>query len=277
VHSSTSSFKAAFVLCLIFLGIYSISIKFVPFEIHTGQGQADENKIKLENYLFEDQRCQFIFVGSSLSYRLEKDDLGPDFCNLSFGGGSALSGIEVVLKYPKQFLKKVYVEINVLRDIDDNLLESVEGSYFWIKEFVPALQNRYRPINVALNYLQTKFPQASYNPSPEQFKLLFAIQKREVSDMNEIFISELKKNVVTLKRQVRELEAKNIKVVLVEVPMDPLMLKSPRMEFIRSQFLENFPRLKIWSSGESFDTVDGIHLDLASAARFAKIVRGFDQ
>ena len=156
MRSSTSSFKYAFACCIAILLVHTFSLRFINFKIETGQSQFQENKIKMENFIFSPQTCSSAIVGSSLSYRLKNEDLGNEFCNLAFAGGSALTGLEILDSHLPENLKEVFVEMNVLRPVDRELLNSVQGPSYWLKYTLPFFQNRFQPVTLLINYLLRK-------------------------------------------------------------------------------------------------------------------------
>ena len=76
--------------------IYGAIVQFWAPDFDLGITQDATNRIAAERYVDEDSSPNMVIVGSSLSYRMPSDVLGPGFFNLSLSGKDSLTGIEIV-------------------------------------------------------------------------------------------------------------------------------------------------------------------------------------
>jgi len=273
VHLFTFNFKQVLLLTIFLLIGYSLSLHFISFPIETGQSQFQENKIKLENFVFQDQICDKVIVGSSLSFRLRAEDLESGFCNLALAGSSATTGLEVLLDHPPSHLKTILIEMNVLRPEDRELLNSIQGISYWLKKNFLFFQNRYQPVTIGINYLRQKIPYVPPAPAESQFQFWLKEQQRDYEDLSETYQQGFEANLAVLKDQIRRLENKNIHFQLIELPMDPSILNSKKHQYHRRRFSEVFPNKNILTDNSIYATDDGLHLNYSSASKFAAFLK----
>src|SRR5579862_1872882 len=110
--------KKSLATTLILLLAYQVILPYVPRRYMLEQVRQQGNILKAEEYLCSsNQPCQVI-VGSSLSARLNPSVLGKDCFNLALNGGSALTGLELLVRSGAR-PRLVLVEINNLdREVD---------------------------------------------------------------------------------------------------------------------------------------------------------------
>jgi hypothetical protein len=253
--------------------LYCLALWALPFPIQVGQSQFQENKVKLENFVFNPKKCQTVIAGSSLSYHLRNDYFDGSFCNLGFAGSSALSALEVARLRNEKSVSLVLVEINVLRPLETDLTKLAHGEHYWLSKIFPFMQNRFQPITVGINYLISKFPMNPPRSTPEQFKIFLEAQQRDHAVVDDAYRKYFESNLQTLKNQVADLEAQGKLVQLIELPEDPTILTSAKHQYIKSSFQQEFPDKTIWSDPTEYETNDGLHLTAQSAQKFAQFLK----
>ena len=104
------------------------------------QNQSQGNIVAAQEFIYN-EKAPNIIVGSSMAARMKKEFLPSDYLNLSFGGGSALTGLEI-LKKSGFIPKTIFVENNVIfRNKDKKMIDSLFYPILWkIKNYLPSLQ-----------------------------------------------------------------------------------------------------------------------------------------
>ncbi len=270
--SSTSSFRIGLATTVLLLLAYTFLLNFVG-EVTSSQSQFQDNKVRLENFVFSPQVCTKAVLGSSLTFRLQAEDLGKDFCNLSFAGSSALTGLEVIQTHPIASLQDVYVEVNVLRDPDPELMTSATGLSYGLKKYLPFFQNRFQPMTLAMNYLRKRFPSPPPVPTESQFQFWLNVQQESYAEVTPNFEKGFDFNLSLLREQISRIEASGLRVHLIEIPMHGSLLTSTKNSYQRNRLAQIFPDKKLLTDPAEYATDDGLHLNFPSAQRFSNFLK----
>jgi len=92
--------------------IYNLYLLFAGPKIVMLQNQQQKNYSFAQDFMYEN-KANNIIVGSSMAARMNNDFLPKDFYNLSFSGGSVLTGLEIIKK--SGFLpSRIYIENNII-------------------------------------------------------------------------------------------------------------------------------------------------------------------
>ena len=154
-----SNFKGVFGIFgafLAFFALYNLALFVFKPEITTYQNQWQSNLVFAQEYIYSSQTPKAVVLGSSLASRLDKDLLeSVGIYNLAFGGGSVQSGLEIIRRSNK-IPQILYIETNVLfeRDVDSAMLGILfDPLLFRARYYLPALQEKYQPLNIFVNFI----------------------------------------------------------------------------------------------------------------------------
>lgn len=186
-----------------------------------GVSQAQMNVVRLQRML-EDPTVQpeVVLVGSSIAANLKVQAINPSFLNLGAYGGSSQDGLDVVLKSGKR-PKLVIVEMTfwVSRGLDPKLTHTLDdpANRFLYRTF-PFVRPEYQPVNVGLSALKRRKSAPNSVPSEAAQK---ATAENLIKNTNFDTQGKILEDVEWIKTAVAELERRGIRVVFVDLPIDP--------------------------------------------------------
>ena len=227
------------------------------------QSQWDLNRHVLESYVLGGSTVQTVFVGSSLTQRVEFPDDPFSVRNLALSGDSAFSGLATILATSHR-PKRVFVEINVLdRDVNLTIIESTTGL---LPRLSKIFQTKNSPANFILSQLGRVHLQARSDILNESvFQKLLDVNVAEHSiPLNTDLLNQ---RIQNYQKMISEISQRGAKVVFFEMPVNPAVANSPRARQIREAVQKGFPsHLCIegaaLASGLEIRTQDGIHLSI---------------
>ena len=277
-----SNFKKIFVILGIFLALfigYNAFIMLAKPQVLAFQNQQQGNMVFAQDYLYAiAPPC--LIVGSSLAARLESSLLTPKHLyNLAFGGGSALTGLKLIQEHTKHtgvIPHTIYIEENIalIRDIDTAMLERLFHPIgYRLRRYIPALQERYAPLNLVLSVVKKHFGRS------EAEKLAQKRDERMYRIILESSIQSYQKELVgyepklaLLHELLEYFENLGTQIVFFQMPIDSELagLKQPLQQ--REILQTHFPRYTFLPSPAHSDytTNDGIHLIKESSVRFTQ-------
>lgn len=260
------------VIFIVFFILYNLFIIIYKPNITMLQNQLQQNYSYAQDFIYE-KKTPNIIVGSSMAARMKNEFLADNYYNLSFGGGSVLTGLEII-KRSGFVPKNIYIENNVIfRNQDKRMLENLFYPILSdVKKYVPALKEKYQPLNVLSSMIK-----GSYGRSHDE-----QMNKKRDED---IFDSNLKRHLNNynksldnydieldkLKNLISYFETKNTAVIFFEMPMHSNLTFSIKAKEQRKILKENF--VNKWMTlpnNSKYKTTDGIHLMYESAYRFSK-------
>ncbi len=245
---------------------YSLFLAYGPKPAQAKmQSQWQENRYALEKYLRDIKtgatKHQVVYVGSSLTTRLDFADESGCVYNLSFNGDSALTGLSAIANSAAK-PRLVFIEINVPeRGINRELIAKASG-------FLPQLSTVFHienmPVNLVISFLHSVKKDKSHEAANESVRLN-AIAVQAKGRQGTLPPDILNNNMAEFSRLVKEIEASGTKVVFFEMPIYRDLEYTPRAVQIRNAFQSNFPGNQLISfaelaRGRSIQTVDGLHL-----------------
>jgi len=210
-----------------------------------------------------------VFVGSSLTNRLDFNENSGCVYNLSLGGDSSLTGLGAIAN-SAEIPRLVFIEINVPeRSVNQDLINNgkrVEmriSAIFYVENM---------PMNLALGLLHRPSKEKSAKTEPEinesilQNALALQLRNYQIPISSDI----LNNNLVEFTHMVRGIEEKGGKVILYEMPIHPDLENTPRAVQIRNAFKKTFPNHKLLdfhelAGGGAIRTMDGMHLSSSEA------------
>lgn len=256
------------------------------------QSQWQENIAKAQDYLLAERPHRCVLVGTSLAARLSERHLGPDFRNVSFSGGSPITGLELVRRSPGD-TQVVVIETNLFfRDVDDAVLSNAfRPALSGLRSYLPALQEKYQPANfiagklgekllatgftAASNWTHRRDRAAGPAVNPALCGQLLSGHRKTHARAPDPAL--LKRQAARLQHEVRQLEALGISCVFVEMPVDRSLMAMPLDCATRACLMDCFPPAQYrWiqpREDHDYRTTDGLHLTGDEARAFAAELR----
>ncbi|MGB7159048.1 MAG: hypothetical protein WBD40_13350 [Tepidisphaeraceae bacterium] len=297
-----STILKSLAVCLVLLGAWHLTVKRLPAKYRAGGeagSQVEQNVMRGEAFVYAQAKPRVVVVGSSIANRLR--DLPRDWYNLSFNGGSAFTGLEMMLRANK-IPDVVLIETNVLMlDADEQQLRSLfSPGLYEARRKLPLLRETNKPHLIAQRALidddhrptKSNAP-ATDDPAPtaaaaqaeadaadvalphEQFERLKVRRGDELSAPLES--AKLDKIVRDLKHYATELKARGAEVIFFEMPEHADFMAKPRPASVRLRVREAFPaetsKWVVDVEPSAYRTTDFVHLTARSAARYAGVLK----
>ncbi|MGA7749395.1 MAG: hypothetical protein WCA63_04545 [Gallionella sp.] len=261
--------KNSLIIAAVLFLTYDLFLEYGPKPVQAKmQSQWQENRYALEKYLRDSKagitKHEVVYVGSSLTTRLDFDDESKCVYNLSFNGDSALTGLSAIANSAEK-PRLVFIEINVPeRGIDQDLIAKTSG---FLPQLSAAFYIENMPINLAISFLHSLKMDRSANEAsevnePVRLKALAMMAQGYKGTMPSDI---LKNNMTEFSRLVRDIESSGTKVIFYEMPIYPDLENSTRAVQIRNAFINTFPNNQMinfheLTKGSPIKTVDGMHL-----------------
>lgn len=279
---SSKIFKICIIFLLIFV-VYNVFLWVFRPQITATQNQWQQNLVATQNFIYDARITQFaesgaynaIIVGSSMSARLDSAKLeARNIYNLAFGGGSALSGLEII-KRANKVPQMIFVESNIafLREQDDKMLNEIFSATFKIKQYLPALLVKYQPINVLLSFIKGR---AGRSVEEKLAKVrneklyLESLERMKKGYEAEINMADYEGNLAGLKALLEYFENLGVQIIFFEMPLDLQLAHTRQMQVVRKVLKESFSYTTLPMPNHSaYQTTDGIHLLEKSAYKFS--------
>ncbi|MEA2903863.1 MAG: hypothetical protein QOI12_1250 [Alphaproteobacteria bacterium] len=281
----------------IFAG-YNVLLAVVRPQATPSSDLGMRNRVVAERY-FDGGVAPAVIVGSSVGFRLspdflQADALGPRIYDLALGGGSAASGLAIVLR-KDDLPRTVVVETNFGYRADDPVLlrELVAEPRLTLRRHLPALRLENRPVDLlitsAWSWLRTTIvrPPGAATPAPgapdEPAIAGFADRLAVTLSQNISVPAPLRAEIETgfdqLGERVDALRVRNVRVILMQFPMHPTIAASTLQQYSLGQAQKRFPPERYeWfpvADDASYRTDDGLHLTRPSGHRLATALRRF--
>jgi hypothetical protein len=293
----------SFAVCVVLLGTWHLTVNRLPTKYRVGGNvgsQQEQNVIRGETFVYANQQPRVVVVGSSIANRLK--DLPRDWFNLSFNGGSAFTGLEIIARADKR-PKVVLIETNMLLlPADDQQLRQLfTPGVYQARRRLAFLAETNKPHLVAQRALiegdeRTSSPArpapggswssptepaepdaAETALSREQYESLSARRAGELADA--IDANALDRIVADLKYHVVNLEKRGVEVVFFEMPEHSDFADAPRPTSVRRKLKDAFPEDRYaWvpdADRGTYRTTDFVHLTAAGSKRYAELLKSF--
>ncbi len=265
--------KKSFVIFALLFALFNIAATYTQPDVKYAQSDFQRNMMNADQYIYSDQEYKAVILGSSLAYRMPTDSL-PGFYNLALSGMSVYDGGAVLLSR-KTLPKTVFMEINVIqRPKSEPFSQEFESPvYVFFKRIFPALRTENQPvilIKKAIDQIKASLRPKLESKSPTKkaarniylpdrlFKPLLAMQIKDYSNRDNTLAN---KAMVSLKQLVQKIEARGSRVILFEMPVNPVIQQSPKATLIRNLVAKNFANHQfIPFPKATFKTRDGLHL-----------------
>ena len=265
--------KKSLILFAILFALFNIAATYTLPDDKYAQSDFQRNMINADKYIYSNMDYKAVILGSSLAYRMPTDSLSG-FYNLALSGMSVYDG-GVVLLSRKTLPETVFIEINVIqRPRSESFSPEFESPvYVFFKRIFPALRTENQPvilIKKGIHQIKTwiRPKRASKNHYkliarniylPDRlFKPLLAIQVKDYSNRDTALANAA---ITSLKQLIQKIEARGSKVILFEMPVNPIIQQSPKATLIKELVAKNFPKHQfIPIPPFTFKTRDGLHL-----------------
>ena len=127
VHLFIFNFNNIWKILLVFIAFfvsYNYYIITVNPKVTSFQNQWQQNYSFAQDFVYG-AKTKNIIVGSSMAARMKNSFLPDDYYNLSFGGGSALTGLEII-KRTGYIPEYIYIENNIIfRNKDIQMIDDL--------------------------------------------------------------------------------------------------------------------------------------------------------
>jgi hypothetical protein len=273
VHLFISNSKGTAITFVYFLSLffaYNIFIFLVKPTSNYFQNQGQNNYVAAQDFIYND-KAPNIIVGSSMAFRMIDSVLPSDYFNLSFAGGSVLTGLEIIKK--SEFIPStIYIETNIIfRSKDEKIIENLFKPLYWkLIKLLPALQERYQPLNIPVSKIITAFRKSKNDQMNEiRNEKIFDMNIRRQISIYQKPIANYKDELSDLTKLIAFFEKSGTKIVFFEMPIESILRGGPRAKGQREVVLKNFNN--IWlplPPKDAYATSDGIHLMYESAYKY---------
>ena len=295
-------FKKSIIVSTISFLLYNVLIFYIDFPVKPGH-QWQENIIKAEDYIYEQNDKKTVIVGSSLAALLINNILPKNSYSLSFAGQSSFDGLEIIKK-TGSIPNTVLIETNSIftssdTDFQNSLFMPIRSS---LKKIFPALLEKNQPVCVLNSIIFWSLSKIYKIFVPEMKNKLKDKKTNDISGTENEKADQPVKN--GFKRLMIDIAAKNysqppcdrivkkqkkmlqdfktyldkegIEIILFEMPVDERLMNSIVMEDLRKMIYSVFPPgqyIYLQPPGcLKFSTTDGIHLDYASASLYTRFL-----
>ncbi len=272
--------KAAILWALALLLAYS-AVLLVPAVSKRSavQGHVQENIVRYQDYATASPLPSTVIVGTSLSRRLAPPVEAGTCANLSLSGGNVLTGLDFVGSQP-HLPEAVFVETTMITQLggDEAVLANVNRPVFAMaRRHIPALRERFQPANLAAFVLGNDLlrPALSATGLPlvapgVSHKVVSrqawqAARDRAVRERSTPFDPpKLDRLCAELRQKIESLQARGVRVTLMELPHDPQVMATTRYRQVSTAVRQALPEAQFaWlppPRPHDFATTDGIHL-----------------
>ncbi len=268
-------------LCLFLLVLYQAMILSSWITPSDGINLAQINEIKAQRYAYgKNSDIKMVLVGSSITAKIQADDIGDEVSNIAMRGGSTQTGLEIVKqKQSKPPILLVEINETIARELDPEVIGSLYNPFLsFLRINLPMFKQEYRPVSVLLYGLTrlVKWKRESrekiFVNSPLREKLI----KRKEQEWNSPLSDEQREIIIKeagkIKKQLSEIAKNRVRVVLFDLPREAHLENTVMKKQVRELMKELFPSDSFeWlpNPDSSWETTDGVHLKIADAKAYA--------
>lgn len=263
--------KIILILFLIFFILFNIVLSVLKPDTTLYQNQWQQNIAVAQDFIYENNPKNII-IGSSMSARVDNRFLDGKYYNLSFSGGNAATGLEVIKK-SGVIPNSIFIEANtVFEKKDSKFIETLFYPIFWqVKYFIPSFQEKNQPLNFIISKLAAKSNEDFHNKRmlETQNKIIYeqSLQRLIIEYNNDYKFGD--DVLIDLKTSIDYFEGKGTKIFFYYMPISNKLINSRKSLKIRNALKSNFDNQWI-QFNNSYLTTDGIHLVYSSAYKFSK-------
>lgn len=269
----------SFLICLLFFSFYQLFITHFKADKKNQSYQSwwQENLVKAQQFVYQERTDSILLVGSSMSANLDLSQGKPYIYNLSFIGGSSLTGL-AILKQSKKKPKLILIEMNWIdRAIDGSMVDQLFSPTFgFVKKNLSVLQEINQPVNVIGFSLQNAFHIDKINTELHLDSATFLkTLKNNVKSDDRVDSVSLSNFLNQTKAFTSYFKSKGINVLYLMIPANPEIEGSRKYKIIRD-FLQKQEEGIIPSPHfKQLKTTDGYHFDKPSAAIYSNYLKKY--
>lgn len=269
----TGRVVTALATCAVVLGLYTALIGAGKVPPGEGVSQAQMNVVRLQRMIEDPSiRPEVVLAGSSIAANLKVQAIDPSFLNLGVYGGSTQDALDAVLKSGKT-PKLVIVEMTfwISRGLDPKLDHTLSdpANRFLYRNF-PFVRPEYQPVNVALSAVKRRREPPNSVPSEAAQK---ATAERLIANTNFDTKGKILQDVEWIKDAVAKLESRGVRVIYVDLPIDPTIENSAGYSMNKALWhdaIGDESKFARFPGSESLRATDGWHLVRNDAKKVAK-------
>jgi len=280
ISSSNKYWLKSLLLVFLVFAAYSSMLKIVKPKVTAFQNQWVQNYSIAEVYMYKPILPSTVIVGSSMSAKLLEEEFSDSVYNLSFAGGSALTGLNLIKK-KNHIPRLILIETNTIElPTNYEMLNDLFTPFIWrLKRYITSLQYTYQPINIILSVMKKQFDRSDAEKIDEKpnYKLLESIlvrRMRQNKKADDIF--EGRKELLELKKLVVFFSNKGTQIVFFKIPVHSTILASKRYIVRKTVLHKIFADMQVdWLKNPSsykFETSDGLHLLFKGARDFSRFL-----
>lgn len=264
--------------CALWLSAWAVLAQVIPIQPTRAPNFWNANRMRLQEVAFMEKPPPAVLVGSSASYFVPQEALGPNIHNLGLADKSHHTGLlalEVLGLQPRL----VIIEADpLLRAADVAMVDAMtDEPRRSLAMTIHVLREAWRPSVALFHALTSVFGLANQREGQEGRdveKVVDAmIAQREGPVPHQRFVAEL----TALKSVVADLRARGVTVVFVRLPLHPRLAAHPYFIAQRAHADAAFPhhenRWVVFPSDGTYPTSDGIHMIPEAAERAAHQIR----
>jgi len=242
------------------------------------QNFTQANFVRCQRFIYNYNNVPVVMIGSSMSAKIEQEILPDWMYNLSFAGGGALTGLEILLR-SNSCPRLVLIETNLIdSEKDIYLLKNLYKPILWhIRKKMVSLQLEYQPLNLLMSFLKENIGK-EYEAEIKNRKIDQDIVKSMLSIAKTRYshIPDMGQKMEEIVNLTQELKNKGSIIVFYEMPIHPELTNIPRMKYIRSTVKKvvdenNYLYLPLPDNSQ-FETVDSIHMTYNSINKYLAIL-----
>lgn len=286
-------------VCTFLLTLYYSLVSGHVIPPSDGINRWQTNMIKAERYSYYPlPHNSIVLVGSSITARINAEDISSQAVNLGMVGMSSQTGLKIVEKEPVKPSILLLELNNTIQQRSQGKLnrEFIEYLYnpFYhsIRTYLPILRQEYQPASILAQFLiklitqekkvlfrfleEGNVNQNSINPELVETLIKQQIEQKKYP-LSENSKKAIKEESSLIKTQIQNLEKAGIQVFLMDVPIearvrDTLQERQTR-ELLKTLFPPNTFKWIPEPKNEKWRTNDGIHLSKSSAVKYAHFLR----
>ncbi|MBI2809754.1 MAG: hypothetical protein HYX67_02830 [Candidatus Melainabacteria bacterium] len=264
-----------FVIALILFIAYQAVLGLTHAEPGIGRDNYETNLITSENFRYLPKTPSVLIVGSSKTNFFNYDVLGRDIFHFGYGGGGALTGLEILNKSPV-LPKIILVEVgDTLQWPADDHCVKIASDKFQIGDMLSSLQHRYQPCAQILSLFSKHFPRQV--PGPEVRKHLVNVQRQQLSmPVPKDRRLEILSNCDRAKFLMSALKERGARVVAFDAPVETDVANSQYVSEVRTLVNQRFSPTDfetLTNPSADWHTRDGTHLMPESGKLYSQWLR----
>lgn len=280
--------RKSLLTALAFLLVYHFLYPALPQRFYRINGQQRQNHDRAHAYVFDSKTEKHVIIGSSMSWELNADILGPDWRKLTFPGCSVLTAFEIMRKADK-YPEVLLIETNqCFADANEDIVNDVLNPMLApLRHRSPVFLEEGRPSNFVAGIAEAFVrngckigAKLSGGTSTAASSTGFAVPEADVLEkvlkLNReqwdlpVETGPLDARVRRIGEHVDYLRSRGVICILFEMPVDSSLTHLRVPSAVRNSMRARFPQDRYdWLTFDQtrhYATRDGIHLSQEASA-----------